>query len=382
MEKTKVKKIISIVSIVILVTLIIGIIITYSLNEQVREYIDFNVLKKEKYEEKTSQIKLLDDKKSYVCAYGNNIGVLSNNILHIYNSYAKEQFKLNIEITDPIFKSEKQNLLIAEKSGNKVYFISGKNIIWQKDIVGEITKISINKNGYVAIIFSQNTYKTGVITLNPQGEELFKIFLSNSYAIDADISNDNKYVAIAELNTEGTQIKSSIRILALDKLETDVDGSTVLKKETDADQMIVSIKYNDANELIAMYDDGIYLIKNEENNKLIEFNTDTLFANIDSSKEIFEINQKHEESIESIAQLNMLNTINNKKNKYNLEEIPKELTVTSSKIAISTGREVYFISNNAWLIKKFTSKQEIKEIVLGEHIAGIVYNNKICVLGI
>ena len=46
-------------------------------------------------------------------------------------------------------------------------------------------------------------------------------------------------------------------------------------------------------------------------------------------------------------------------------------------IAINMGTEIHFIGINGWLIKKYSSKQEFKDIVITNNIAGIVYRDRI-----
>ena len=44
---------------------------------------------------------------------------------------------------------------------------------------------------------------------------------------------------------------------------------------------------------------------------------------------------------------------------------------------INFGTEVLFINNYGWLIKKYTSSQEIQSITISNNLAGIIYKDKI-----
>ena len=48
-----------------------------------------------------------------------------------------------------------------------------------------------------------------------------------------------------------------------------------------------------------------------------------------------------------------------------------------SKIALNLGSEIHFVDTNGWLIKKYTSNQEVRKIVISNEVAGIIYRNKI-----
>ncbi len=107
--------------------------------------------------------------------------------------------------------------MYSRKNGKNVYLINGKDIVWQKSVEGNISQISLNKNGYVVIAIADTTYKNICKVYSDTGPELFTSFLSKSYIIDTAISNDNKYIAIAETNFSGISIQSSVKIISMDQ---------------------------------------------------------------------------------------------------------------------------------------------------------------------
>ena len=62
---------------------------------------------------------------------------------------------------------------------------------------------------------------------------------------------------------------------------------------------------------------------------------------------------------------------------YKVGGTPKKITTYQDVIAINLGTEVHFIHVNGWLIKKYTSSKEVKDVVLSSNLAGIVYKDKI-----
>lgn len=187
-----------IISIVIILIILIGVLTyLYSKNEAVRDFLDKNILRKDITEEDLPKIEINPEIESYIYAYNNQIVILQENKLQIYNSDARKEHELEITISNPLFESNNRFLAIAEKDGRKLYLISKGNILWQMDLDGNISKININKNGYISLILSENI----IVTVNPEGKELFRTFLSKTYGVDTDISDDNKYLAIAECIT-------------------------------------------------------------------------------------------------------------------------------------------------------------------------------------
>ena len=62
---------------------------------------------------------------------------------------------------------------------------------------------------------------------------------------------------------------------------------------------------------------------------------------------------------------------------YTINSPIKELISYNEIIAINLGTEIHFINLSGTLQKRYTSKQEAKEVVLGTSVAGIVYRDRI-----
>ena len=367
--------------IMLLICAIIWTVVEYIMNEDFRKNVDKYFFMKEIQEDETKSIIIENENNSFICVYDRYIGILSNNILNIYNSYAEKVTEFSITITNPIFESNNNYLAIGEKNGNKLYMINGKNMIWQSNLDGEISKITVNKNGYVAVSIVQTSNKAAVVVYNPQGNELFKTHLSNTYVIDTDISNDNKYLTIGEINITGTSIQSNIKIVSFDKVETNPENAIIYNQPSETGKLIISLKYSEDGSLICMYDDEVTIINDEQENTIMQYDNDTLYANINMDKKIVEINSSQDMNNPNSI-LKIIDEKNKNEKTYEILEIPKELLVKNNKISINTGMYAYFINSYGMLIKKYVSKQEIKEIVLGDYIAAIVYRNKINIIEI
>lgn len=366
-----------IIGIIIIISIILFII--YSLNKSFREVVDKYVLMKNIIEDTTASILIDENETNYVYAYDKYITVLTKNTLSNYNSSGKLESELSVEISSPIMATNGKYLLIAEKNKNKIYLISGSNKIWEKELEGNITQISVNKNGYVAVILSGTTYKSVIQTFDAAGNELFKTYLSSTIALDIDISLDNLYLAFAEVNTSGTAIQSTIKLVSIQKTKTNPTESIVYTYTANSGSMVTDIKYQEGNKLICMYDDSIHVIKNEQDEeilKLNEENTKISFADIKLTNYIYRITEKSS-LLNTQTSVEILNSNSKKANTYTLSGTTKEAYSYEGTIAINLGSEVHFVGTNGWLIKKYISNQEINKIVICSNFAGIVYRNKI-----
>ena len=361
--------------------ILIGIIcfIVYAANEQFRVFCDTYIFRKEIEEDNLSKIEIEDINSSNVFAYSNYIAIIKDNVLTKYNSSGSAESTIKIEVTKPLIQTSGNYAIIAEEAGQKIYLIKNDDIVWQKTLEGNVSKVNVNSNGYVSIILSGTSYKSVIILYDEKGSELFKTYLASTVAIASDISNDNKYLSFAEVNTSGTLIQSNIKIISIEKAKQTSLDSIIYTYKADENSLIINIKYQ-KNKLVCMFDDTIQVIENDqnkqitdlkENNKKITFSDIGLYEfavrTIEEKNGLFNIKTAVE----------LINTASLKNNIYNLNGSVKELYCYGDRIGINLGSEVHFIDTNGWLVKKYISTQEIRGIVMNDRIAGIIYKNKI-----
>ena len=376
-KKINKKRLLKVLLIAFIIVAIIAIILAYKLNENFKEFFDKNILRKEITQENTVKIEINSNNNPSIYAYYRYITILDRNILEVYTNSSNPDYELEVAITNPIYASNNRFLVVAEKEGSKIYLIEQNNIVWQKDVEGKISKVNVNKNGYVSIVVSNAGYKAVILTLDPDGTELFKTYLGTTYALDVDISNDNKYLAIAEADTSGTYVQCNIKIISMDLARTQPSNSVIQTFKADSRDVVTKINYQTKNNLVCMYDSNISVIQGNQNNNIQEFGSDVLFADINLEEYIATIIRKPANIIQLEYQLKMRNIINNKENVLILETLPKAIYAYDNIVAINYGTSVDFVNTNGWVLKKYKSSQEINSIVLNNNVAGIIYKDRI-----
>lgn len=380
LNKKKITVIVVIVIIIFIISILAGI---YMGNKTFRNGVDKYIFRKN-IEENNGPIIELPSKieNNNILVYNNYIGILNKSILNVYNSTGKREKELEVEISNCIYDTENRFLAMAEKDGSKLELISGTDILWKKNIEGNIKHIFVNKNGYVSIIITGTSHNNVIITYNLEGTELFRTFLSQTTAIDVEISNDNKYLAYGEVDVTGSFIQSNVKIISMEKAQTDPSNSIEYIYPSESQEIIVDLKYQDNNKLICMYNDSIHAIENKEDKKILDIsNGKNTFADIDLKYNIVCITEKATGLFANID-VEITNTASGKTNTYNIEGVASALKTSGNVIAINLGTEVDFINTNGWLIKRYNSSTEINDIILGEDIAGIVYTDKIEILNL
>ena len=381
-KKINKKKIITISAIIVILIAIITLTLIYIYNQPAREWIDKNILRKEVLQNNATTIELKDEQ-SNIYAFNKYIGILSRTKLNIYNQSGNTEAELDIQISNPLFNSANRFLAIAENQGQKFYLIEDKEIKWETEIEGNISQINVNKNGYVAVAITGTSYKTVVEMYSPEGKELFKTYLSSSRAVDITVSNDNKYLAIAEIDTSGTIIKSSIKVISIEKASTDPTNSVENTFEGENDKLITNIQYQDKDRLLCMYTDEITIIENGEETILIDNNNKkVIFQSVELTNNAVSIEEKSSGLFTANSEVSIVSTDSKETKTYTAESVAKEIVTYGNKIALNLGTEVEFISTEGWLVKRYIANQEITNIVMSDSIAGIVYRDKIEIINL
>ena len=377
-KKINKKKIVIIVLIVLILISSIVLAVVYFKNEQAREWIDKNVFRKEVLQNEATTIDLNDEESSNIYAFNKYIGILNKNKFSIYGSSGNEEQSLDIQISSPIFCSADRFLVIGEKKGQKLYLITDKDISWEASVEGNISQVYVNKNGYVAVAIVDTLSKTVISVYDTSGKELFKTYLSSTRTADVTISNDNKHLAIAEIDTSGTVIQSNVKIISIDKASSDPTNSLENTFKCASGKLLTDLQYQDKNRLVCMYTDSISIIEDGQESTLIDnANKNVIFQSIELNNNITSLEEQSSGLFTANTIITIMDVTNKTQKQYTVNSVVKSLYTAGNVIAVNVGTEVEFVNTDGWLVKRYIANQEITNIVMTNNIAGIIYRDKI-----
>lgn len=355
----------------------------YLINDEFRSEVDTKILNKEISENDTKFIEINPDSNPQVYAYSKYIAVLSKSVLSIYNQDSIQINKLDVDIITPYADSNDKYLALAEKGGNQIYLIYNTEIKWNKEVEGEIYRVCVNKNGYVTVLLRNSTYSSIVIVYDTEGNELFRTYLAKNYAICAEISDNNKYLAIGQIDYSGTIVKSVVKLISMEIAQANPGESIVNTYESESSKILNNIAFNGKNEAICMFDSYIQKITELSDERIYDITDNDIFIDINLDNSVVTIERENSGLFSYEYQVNLKNTEGKSDNLYILEkEIPKVLYVKNNLICLNLTGEVRIINSSAWLLKRYKTNNEIQKIVMGDNIIGIVYNNKIEIINL
>lgn len=382
LNKKKVGIAIGILSILLILLIIFGI---YAVNSNFRNFMDKYILRKSVSENSLPYVEVENIQNVHIFAYDKYVAILDKNKFKQYNSSGTEVGELEINISNPLTAINGKHILIAEKEKQKIYLIQGTKIVWEKDIEGVISRVCVNKNGYSSIVVSGTTYKSVIITYDNTGKEIFRTYLSTTIATDISISDDNKYMSFAEVDTSGTLVQYKIKTISIEAAKQSPDKSFAHIYDMELDQLVVNIEYQDKGKLIAMCNDGVWKLENGSKQKIVDYISGVskiTFSGIELDGYAFRIEEIIYGQLDQASNVEITNIASKRTNLYTLKGVAKEVCCRDNIIAVNIGTEVYFIKTNGWLAKKYVSTQEVKSVVVSGNIAGIIYRDKIEFLGL
>lgn len=376
-RELNIRKIVISIFIVIAIIAIIIVISLYISKEEFRNWVDINVLRKDITNEDVATIDLDTDKNNQIFCYDKYVCILNDKNLVMYNTLGENISEIGININTALFTATDKYLAIAEKSGQEFCLISDRTYLWRNQIDGEILQIHVNKNGYVALVTTDTTYRSIITLYDQNGNEVLKNYLSSTRAVDVSISNDNQYLAFAELDTSGTLIQSNVKVISVEKAKTNPDEAITYTYNAEISKMIIQLQYQDNNNLVCAYDDSIDIIKQENETTLITIDDATTFTSVNLNNNIAYIKEETTGVFDTNSTLTILNTSNNQQNVYNFDAVAKEMYAYGRTIGINIGTELYFVNTNGMLIKKYTSNQEITNVMFSNDTAIVIYKDRI-----
>lgn len=360
----------------VLAVIVILILAAYATSADFRTFVDNKIFHKSVYENNLASIEINSDDNPISFAYSNFIAVYSKSNLSIYDKKAEKINTLNLNIASPLIANSGKYLTIAENNGNDFYVINSTSLLWQGKIDGNISKISVNENGYVSVIATTSTDNSIISVFDDNGNKLFTYYLFSAYGVCTSISTNNSYLAIGEIDYSGTVIKSYVKIISIELAQTDADNSIVYKKEI-TDNIITNIQYFDKENAICMLTDSVIKVSPKDSTELFKADENTLFLDINLENNISLIEKQSSGLFSYDYELKFIKTNSNDEHLYILNKLPKQLVANYKAIALNYGNSVDIINKSGWLEKTYTSTQQIKDLIVGNNIVGIVFKDKI-----
>ncbi|MGP1608310.1 MAG: DUF5711 family protein [Clostridium sp.] len=370
----------------IIIGLIISVLILLSLyisNTGFRKFIDRSILNKEVKASEGKIIYTNAQRSDKVFLTSKHVHLLSNGEVKIYDKEGRNKETGTFSVGEAISASSDKYLAIADKSRTVLYFVEEERLLWERNVDSQILKININRDGYVSVITKNSIYKAVVTVFSPKGEELFKTYVSSGYIIDTDISNDNNFLAIGEVNYNKSKVNSEIKIINIKEAVKSPDKAVV--NSFQIDKLLVNLKFKERTELLVQTPDTIYNIgtKKDSKQEIYKIEKDVEIVDIETRIGIVVLKKENVNLFKSNYELKILSEYGKELSKYNLgENSPKEIKVFKDLVAINTGTEIQIINLNGWEKKRYKGSKEVKDFKINSNTLLVIYTDRMEIINI
>lgn len=335
-----------------------------------------NFINNKQWELIDSIAQIYPDKYLKASGAGEKILVIESDKISAYTNTNIPDYKQSVNFKDIVVDSNGDYCVIGENGGSNLVLLNEKGKVWDFNVNGEILAVSVNKNGYVACVYSKSGYKSLIKVINPSGEELFTNYLASTYAVDAEISNDNKYLAIAEVNTEGINMESDIKVV-------DINNASEKELKTiklEGNSLVLDVEYGDKNDLLILEDTKIEKVNsNYEKSTIKEYKSnDASHVSIENGTNAIAI-EKNDTGIFSTEYILKIYDGNNEPKEYTLEGSAKSVHAQGKTICVDVGNEILFLNNNGKLLKRCRVSGQARDVKMYDNgsMAAIIFKDRI-----
>ena len=124
-------------------------------------------------------------------------------------------------------------------------------------------------------------------------------------------------------------------------------------------------------------------VDEKTNERILDITDDYLFLDIGLDKNLTFISKEQS----GVFSFQYGLTIEDRKSKFQHlyiidKDVPKSMVVRGDDIVLNFGDDIKVISKGGKLLKEFKSATEVKDMVLGDGILGIIYQNKIDIVNL
>ncbi len=317
----------------------------------------------------SSGIVLDSSERPVICTYKNSIIKCTAESVTSIDTKGKVKWEIRISAADPFIKTSSAGLLVADYGGRYLCVISGGAIKWESMSGESIVNADISDDGSVTVIRRDTSYKSKVFVYDPQGREVYSRSFASIYAVQAVLKRPGRTMVVNGIDPSGLFAAS---VLSFFDSEGNPSG-TLIPGE------------NKVYPFVEVLPDNWLLIGGEDGFKIFDSVNKPIFEkNVEYVLSIAATERKYifvaiNPPVESASgRLLVYNTAGDMISDLKVDGTITGLNAFGDIAAVSTGREVWFITSSGKISGKFTSSSEVTDVwFINRMQAAVVTRNSI-----
>lgn len=150
------------------------------------------------------------DSNSVVAVYKDGIARATEDNLSIIDNIGTQFQSVLTGFNSPALITNQKYALAFDRGGNKLIVTNSFSVLFEKVFEDNIVDVSMNEDGYFAVITESEAYKNKLVVFDNNFKEVYKFNSMKRYIVGADISNDNKNLALSCIYIENENVKPQI----------------------------------------------------------------------------------------------------------------------------------------------------------------------------
>ena len=266
--------------------------------------------------------------------YNGGLAVVNSKGVEFYNNKGDYNADLAFKLYSPYVYTDNKYAVVADigsenalvlKNGRQAYKISEQE---------PISSVSVNENGYTAVLTSESGYKSTVVIYDNFGSKIYTWYSGDLHVVDVKISDNNKKFAVVGIDAEDS-LKSVVKFFKTNK-ENSI-GQVILESE-----LAYQLEYSGNNPLV-ITDKGIRIVSEKGTvKKRYDFSGQTLLCfDIKNTRLPFVALSNADGGSKVVA----LNSSLKEKGQSVIEGTAKMLDENGDRAVVSNGDSIYLISS-------------------------------------
>ncbi len=184
-------------------------------------------------------------------AIDSKVLIYNNSTVKAIKADGKVEWEINETLSNPLMEVGGDYVLLVDLAGNH-YAASYKNgkKVQEFKMENDIISAKVTKSGYTAFATDTDGYKGRVTVFNKRGKELYVWNSGSGYISDIEISDNGRYLVVAQLVTDSDQVET--RLQFIDTRRGEIMATSVRRGE-----IAINMNFVSSNRLILATDNHI-----------------------------------------------------------------------------------------------------------------------------
>jgi len=181
--------------------------------------------------------------------------------IQVFDSAGNETLRDSFRMSQPVITDFGSGFIAYDSGGSEIRVFNNNRIISSFDTDGIIVSASGNQNGWFCVVTQKGGGIRGTVSVyNNNGTNVFNVDMRTGFVLSAELSPDNKSLAILNLTDSGSRVTFYADITAEDEQDRFFDLP---------DGLIIDIKYLSTGDVLAVSTDLLFLVDDSGDGKAL-----------------------------------------------------------------------------------------------------------------